>query len=81
MVTVLLFDHKTYKSPGYSWWRNFAETIQGKGAIRLDTINEQLMDYNAHFHCTGKGGVESWGDRYIDFYDERAYNWFVLRWS
>lgn len=83
MVSILLFNPDAVYKSGPTWWHNFAETVEGKGkgGVRVDTINTVLMEYAAHFHCTGPGGTRSWGNRYIDFYDERAYNWFVLRWS
>lgn len=79
--SVLLFDPKNIHRESPIWWRKFCDECSGAGAERLETINAALMDYAAHFHCTKNGGMQTWGNRYIDFYDERAYNWFILRWS
>jgi hypothetical protein len=77
--SVLLFEPDTGKEIPH-WWRNFGK-LAGED---IDGINDQLLEYSAHFVCMverKENGPRRFGRRYIDFYDEQAYFWFVLRWS
>lgn len=77
--SVLLFEPDSEKDIPH-WWRNF-----GKHSVDdIDGINEQLLEYSAHFVCMverKENGPRRFGRRYIDFYDEQTYTWFILRWS
>lgn len=60
------------------WWWNFGEQFPDD----VDKINELLLEHSAQFVCMKKRGpLGGFGKRYIDFYDEKAYTWFLLRWS
>lgn len=61
------------------WWSNFvrAHTIEGGATISElhEHIDRVLMDYSAIMWTDGRYGT------YLDFYDQHAYDWFILRWS
>jgi hypothetical protein len=56
------------------WWHNFLDHNMNRYVFSRERINLALMDYSAQF-------VRLKHSRYIDFYDEQAYAWFLLRWS
>ena len=75
VYTVYLFNQASRQNEMPKWWLNF---VFGNDLAEasLDEVNEALLDYHASFSYQVRGSR-----RYIDFYDDQAYSWFVLRWS
>jgi hypothetical protein len=64
------------------WWRNFLrENFTGSARYDVDKINHKLLDYSANYSRVVFSNHMSGYNKYLDFYDEQAYLWFVLRWS
>lgn len=83
MIRVKLFDGDTdYKSDIIPrWWLNFAEST-GDDLTTVDEANIELMNWSASFWIAKhKENKLLPGDRYLDFYDEQAYTWFIMRWA
>jgi hypothetical protein len=89
MIRVLISDHGN-ASP-YDWWYNFIESVRrGRNSTinqRIDIINEDLMNWSAQLWQNEPippelgTTVSKYRNVYLDFYDEQAYTWFVLRWA
>lgn len=65
------------------WWLNF---VKSHGVVAntlepfLDQRNLQLLEYSAQCHRHQAVGCRT--RKYtIDFYDEKAYTWFMLKYS
>jgi hypothetical protein len=90
MIRVLISDHGNI-SP-YDWWYNYAASVRnGPSNItvdqRIDVLNIELMNWSAQLwqnepipHELGTT-VSKYRNVYLDFYDEQAYTWFIMRWS
>ena len=80
MISIKLFEENGKMFPDVpQWWRNFAMSVEGDS---VEEVNHALLDYSASFWIAKPAIPENgYGDRYLDFYDEHAYSWFMLRWS
>jgi hypothetical protein len=90
MIRVLISDHGNM-SP-YDWWYNYVASVRkGPSNItvdrRIDDLNIELMNWSAQLwqnepipHELGTT-VSKYRNVYLDFYDEQAYTWFILRWA
>jgi len=84
MIRVKIFDSEAeYQSDDIpKWWLNFANTAGADEFTTIDEVNTELMNWSASFWISeNKEQSLLFGDRYLDFYDERAYTWFIMRWS
>mgnify|MGYP003335084596 CR=1 FL=1 len=69
------------------WWWNFLHgtdkrTAPSTAEERMDVVNLELLNWSAQiWHHRQKGAVSPHYRSYLDFYDEQAYAWFLLRWS
>ena len=81
MIRILLSDKG--HPPPYKWWWNFTRSVdQRSKALTTDMINLELLNWSAQlWQCGQRGLIYSNQSSYIDFYDEQAYTWFVLRWA
>lgn len=82
MIRVKLFDGDIdYKSDAIPrWWINFNDGVGDFATV--DKVNTELMNWSASFWIAKHPDNNLLlGDRYIDFYDEHAYTWFIMRWS
>jgi hypothetical protein len=61
------------------WWKNFTRNNPPGQRFNREETNTRLLEYSASYvvMSTHTGILR----RYVDFYDEKAYIWFVLRWS
>ena len=77
MIRIEVFEYGAYRNTVIpQWWKNFT---RAHGHKYKDHINEALLPWHANFWTHGN---EMAGyTRYLDFYDEKAYVWFMLRWS
>ena len=75
----------------YDWWYKFIESVKRgmNGTIdkRIDILNTELMNWSAQVwqnepvpHELGTT-ISKYRNVYLDFYDEQAYTWFILRWA
>jgi hypothetical protein len=80
MIRIKIFEEDSRVIVVPKWWQNFCHGADVGDSI--DDVNEKLMDWSASFWIS-KNTVNSieYGDRYLDFYDEPAYVWFMLRWA
>ena len=85
MISILLSDKGS--TPAQAWWWKFLHgTDKRSGPLtteeRIDSINIELLNWSAQLwdHCR-KDASYAYQSAYIDFYDEQAYTWFILRWS
>ena len=85
MISILLSDKGS--TPAQAWWWQFIRSVDKRSHAlstedRIDIINSELLNWSAHLWQHQPAGVD-WPHKnaYIDFYDEQAYTWFVLRWS
>ena len=81
MIRIKLFEDNSKAFPDVPrWWFNFAMSVKGDS---VEDINHALLDYSASFWIANTTIPKNigYGDRYLDFYDEHAYTWFMLRWS
>lgn len=78
---VTLFTEHDYESIAVlpRWWHNF---LDAKTDLldEVDDINTVLLEFSAHFSCSTDNS-RNYGTRYLDFYDESAFFWFILKWS
>lgn len=85
MVRVdLVLDSHTDHVP--DWWRNFGvahpHLISNDGGNtqgRIDVVNQVLMDWHAQVWLAYTD--EQVFHSHVDFYDEQAMTWFLMRWS
>ena len=80
IYTVELFNSKaTNYSTTPQWWRNFIRGNTPGNRFNREETNDRLWEYSASYVVLNRdmGDVQ----RYVDFYDEKAYTWFILRWS
>jgi hypothetical protein len=77
--TVPLFDSNKPNVRTPSWWRNFVRSNPSGERFNREVINDRLLEYSGSYSVAhhAMSGVH----RHLDFYDEKAYTWFVLRWS
>lgn len=59
------------------WWLNYVHKLPLN--LSVPEINEDLSKYNAKFVL--QNDTIPYGNRYLDFPDEKSYTMFVLRWS
>ena len=85
MISILLSDKGS--TPAQAWWWKFLHgTDKRSGPLtteeRIEAINLELLNWSAQLWRHEQTATRH-NDRsaYIDFYDEQAYTWFVLRWS
>ena len=81
MIRIKLFEENGKVFPDVPpWWYNFAMSFEGES---VEEVNYALLDYSASFWIANNTIPKNagYGDRYLDFYDEHAYSWFMLRWS
>jgi hypothetical protein len=77
MIRIKIFDEDRHPSEIPRWWYNFLPDSFGE-----EEINHALMDWSANFWIAKPvNPLSGYGDRYLDFYDEHAYTWFMLRWT
>lgn len=83
--TVPLFNSN---APSYAmspkWWRNFIRGNAPGHRYNREETNNRLLEYSASYVVMTERNppaVPPRIARYVDFYDEAAYTWFVLRWS
>lgn len=82
VYTVALFDSSNPDALGSPvWWRNFIRSNPPGERFNRETTNDRLLEYSASYSLIQREGMRSGVYRYLDFYDEKAYTWFVLRWS
>lgn len=89
MIRVMISDHGN-ESP-YQWWYKFIGSVPSKNSItvekRIDVLNTELMNWSAQLWQNEPGShelgttISKYRNVYLDFYDEQAYMWFVLRWA
>lgn len=87
MIRVLIT--KNGEKSKLEWWLNFIEycfphprTPMGTHE-HIEIANVELMNWSAQLWIKDKPDL-LWRHAeslYLDFYDEHAYHWFVLRWS
>ena len=82
MIRIKLFEENGKMFPDVpQWWMNFATSFEGES---VEEVNHALLDYSASFwiaNTTIPNIPGGYGDRYLDFYDDHACSWFILRWS
>jgi len=90
MIRVMISDHGN-ESP-YMWWYKFIASVKhGKYGQtveqRIDVLNTELINWSAQLwqnepvpHELGTT-ISKYRNVYLDFYDEQAYTWFILRWA
>ena len=90
MIRVLVSE-KGNSSP-HAWWYNWVTSVKAGPSgtpvdKRIDMLNAELMNWSAQLwqnepvpHELGTT-VSKYRNVYLDFYDEHAYHWFILRWS
>jgi len=88
MKRVLISD-KNSMSP-HAWWYKFVNSVHlGNDTFsteqRIDIVNAELMNWSAQLWRDNATIVsDSASDEksaYLDFYDEQAYTWFIMRWA
>ena len=80
MIRIKVFEENMQVIVVPKWWQNFC--IGGDVDDSVDDVNRKLMDWSANFWIARNTDSRfEYGDRYLDFYDEQAYVWFMLRWS
>ena len=78
MIRIKIFQYGKYVDPDIpQWWKNFTRV---HGHKYRDQINEALLPWHANFWTRMNADILGF-DRYLDFYDEQAHDWFMLRWS
>jgi hypothetical protein len=87
MIRVLLSD-KGQATPHQWWWKflhgtdNYKRTTPLTTEERIDVINLELLNWSAQlWDRSQKDASYAYQSAYIDFYDEQAYSWFLLRWA
>ena len=78
VYTVALFDSK---NPDVTpvWWKNFTRNNPPGHRFDREETNTRLLEYAASYSVMSRNGRGT--NRHLDFYDEPAYTWFMLRWS
>lgn len=78
MIRVRIFEEDSRLSDIPQWWYNFCLPDYDE-----EELNQRLLDWSANFWVatTKRPDKIGYGDRYIDFYDESAYTWFMLRFT
>lgn len=85
MIRILLSEMG--QATPYKWWWNFVGGVdQGSRVLtpeeHIDIINLELLNWSAQLWQYGQRSMFYTNQSvYIDFYDEQAYTWFVLRWA
>lgn len=87
MISILLSDKGS--TPAQEWWWQFIRSVDKKSQAsttddHIDVVNLELLNWSAHLwqhQPTGADWPLARKNAYIDFYDEQAYTWFVLRWT
>lgn len=74
MHRVLLFTPDTFEP---DWWANFIHSCGYTGPI--DVILTGLLPYHAKFIVDTAD--PPYGNRYLEFPDEKSYLMFMLKWS
>lgn len=77
--TVVLYDYKDPLTGFPTWWKKFIRGNPPGTRFNHDVTNDRLFEYSASYiaiHNNPRGML-----RYLDFYDEQAYIWFMLRWA
>lgn len=79
-ITVPIFDSSNASDGSGSprWWRNFIRENPPGQRFSNDTTNDRLLEYSASYVVVINSEKVC---RYVDFYDEQAYTWFLLRWA
>ena len=77
--TVALFDPNDPTKGSPRWWKNFLRANPPGNRFNIRVTNDRLMEYSANYVVTGSSGGSV--RRYLDFYDQRAYTWFIMRWA
>ena len=72
----------------HQWWWKFLDGTETKPTTpltseeRVDIINLELLNWSAQlWQHRNEEVYPSHHRAYLDFYDEQAYHWFLLRWS
>lgn len=82
VIRIKLFGENASEPDIPYWWVKFARGCGYNDFSTIEEVNECLMDWSANFWIAKHtDDVRDLGDRYIDFYDEHAYTWFMLRWK
>lgn len=79
VYSVKLFDSREQFYHTFKWWRNFTRENPPGQRFNREETNTRLLEYSASYVIMNSqdGALR----RYVDFYDEEAYTWFILRWS
>jgi hypothetical protein len=88
MKRVLISD-KNDMSP-HAWWYKFVNSVNlGNNTFsteqRIDIVNAELMKWSAQLWRDNatilSDSASDTKSAYLDFYDEQAYTWFIMRWA
>lgn len=85
MIRVLLSEKG--RATQYQWWWKFLHDTDERNVPytaeeRTDIINLELLNWSAQLWDHRRQGASyAFTNAYIDFYDEQAYTWFLLKWS
>ena len=79
IYTVELFNSDNPGTRSPQWWKNFIRGNKPGERFNKESTNDRLLEYSASY-VVMSGGSSAPVLRYVDFYDEQAYLWFVLRW-
>lgn len=79
IYTVELFNSDKPGDASPRWWRNFIRGNPPGERFNKESTNNRLFEYAGSYVVLG-GGSSAPVLRYVDFYDEKAYVWFLLRW-
>ena len=74
---IKMFNDDTSKGTEPQWWINFINNLPLNASV--DDVNQRLAEYNMKFVL--ENGKTPYGNRYLDFPDEKSYTIFLLRWS
>jgi hypothetical protein len=86
VVRIFLFDSgSNSREQVPDWWRNFVhDTLPirrlQEGSENRRLLNVALLPWHAQYWMHVRPDATP-TRRYIDFYDEAAYHWFLLKWS
>lgn len=70
---ILLFTRVTDRP---KWWKNFCESLDPlDDSLIMDTLESQSIT------LATDNDLPPYGNRYLDFPDEKTYTMFLLKWS
>jgi hypothetical protein len=88
MIRVLLSNKGSTTT--HKWWWQFVRSVNpvpvSTADQKMEIINDELLNWSAQMWYNVPKSPDartysSYQNAYIDFYDEQAYTWLVLRWS